>query len=207
MTALNLEVDPKRIEAHENEEPPAYEPTDEDGIATVSASKTKKKFMQDGHGDGGFEGEVVEEDAEEERRAEALATAKAGGSSSNNNDGTATNEKSYEDPSFWSTEQDEAEAVEQDPGMDSDPFASGEGPSMDDFFHDDSFGDDEDPSSIKSKAAEGSAGAGGHDQAPHRSSRAVSVDEGGSASVSLVPKKVTSKSRRKKIRPSARRKK
>jgi hypothetical protein len=40
MTAFNVEVDPKRIEAHENEEAPIYEPTDGNNTAMVSSTKT-----------------------------------------------------------------------------------------------------------------------------------------------------------------------
>lgn len=60
LSVFNVTVDPDRIEAAANEEPPEYEPTDpEPRKEAVTAGDAEE--MQD----------VVEEDAEEERRAGA----------------------------------------------------------------------------------------------------------------------------------------
>eukprot|EP00536_Pseudo-nitzschia_multiseries_P011214 jgi/Psemu1/289562/fgenesh1_pg.371_\ len=166
MTAFNLEVDPKRIEAHKNEEPPAYEPTDEEGLAITPEVPKKENDM--------FEGEVVEEDAEEERRAEASAAVRSSGDSSL---WPTTGEKHYE-------AENGGEFGDEMGG-----FPSEEGPSMDDFFHDDSYNGNEEP-----------------EQETSAKESAATIKQDNSELVSLVPKKASSKSRRPKIRPSARRK-
>jgi len=170
MTAFNLEVDPKRIEAHENEEPPTYEPTDEDGVATTPSEVPKK-------GNDIFEGEVVEEDAEEERRAEASAALRSSGGSS-----------------LWPTTGEEHNEAEGGDGFGDEMrgFPAEEGPSMEDFFHDDSYNDNDNHEQGSSKE--------------NTSESATAIKQDSSQLVSLVPKKSSSKSRRPKIRPSARRK-
>jgi hypothetical protein len=88
MTAFNVEVDPKRIEAHENEEAPPYEPTDVEESkptnedASEHESPANEIFEPQNSGEfvmgGGIE--VVEEDAEEERLAEVRDAAAAAAS-------------------------------------------------------------------------------------------------------------------------------
>lgn len=60
LSVFNVTVDPERIEAAANEEPPEYEPTDPEPAKGAETARDAQE-MQD----------VVEEDAEEERRAEA----------------------------------------------------------------------------------------------------------------------------------------
>ena len=60
LTVFNVTVDPDRIEAAANEEPPEYEPTDLEPLSAAGKAIDGQE-MQD----------VVEEDAEEERRAGA----------------------------------------------------------------------------------------------------------------------------------------
>mmetsp|Transcript_16938 Transcript_16938/g.34848 ORF Transcript_16938/g.34848 Transcript_16938/m.34848 type:complete len:627 (-) Transcript_16938:185-2065(-) len=179
MTAFNLEVDPKRIEAHENEEPPAYEPTDEDGIVTTSSNT---KVAQNGNGE--FEGEVVEEDAEEERRVEA--------STLSMNEATRTT--SSGENSLWPTTGGNQNEPEAGDGFDDEmgEFPREDGPNMDDFLHDDSYNDnyEQEEQNAMTKNSE----------------PAATIKQDTSELVSLVPKKTSSKSRRPKIRPSARRK-
>ena len=178
MTAFNVEVDPKRIEAHENEEAPVYEPTD--GNNTSMASSTDKDGADYDPNNIGREGEVVEEDADEERRAELAASV-------------------LKDASFWSTkgeDQDEQKAVEATADAEVGVFSAREeefsGPSMDDFFHDESFGNN-------------------HTNEFEEEKNAAAREEEKSTEplVSLVPKKsnAAKSSRRPKIRPSSRKKK
>ena len=200
MTALNLEVDPKRIEAHENEEPPAYEPTDGDDIETTSLPKSRAKLETNGNENdynGVFEGEVVEEDAEEERRSEALAVLE--GNKTSTKTATSSSNDQKEDPK--ESEVDEG----ADSGMGDFPRQSGEGPSMDDFFGD-SYADDDDP--LGNKGGEKGKTANSKEEAPvaaAAASKSKSKKET-SQQVSLVPRKTTSKPRRPKIRPSRRKK-
>ena len=60
LSVFNVTVDPERIEAAANEEPPEYEPTDPEPSNGAGIARDGQE-MQD----------VVEEDAEEERRAGA----------------------------------------------------------------------------------------------------------------------------------------
>ena len=203
MAAFNLEVDPKRIEAHENEKPPEYEPTDENAIETIPSTNSNSEIEANGSGNdynGVFEGEVVEEDAEEERRAEAL------GSQKNKDTRTTTISSTYkpdneQDASFWSTtggDQKDSGAGSEMGGI---PRESDQGPSMDDFFGD-AFADDENPTGIGddegTKQEESSI--------PASDSAAPTAKKETAELVSLVPKKTGSKSRRPKIRPSRRKK-
>jgi len=116
MTSFNLEVDPKQIEAHENEEAPPYEPTDENNSAAMTFSA--KTGANNGNNDSSnkeHECEVVEEDAEEERRANLA----------------------IEEANIWSTTGEDQKTGEE--------IAAEEeiaGPSMEDFFHDTSFDHD-----------------------------------------------------------------
>lgn len=187
MSALNIEVDPKRIEAHENEKPPAYEPTDEYGIVTTEATDIDTKISNKRYDGAGFEGGVVEEDAEAERKAEAFTSLRAE---------RAKSKKNSEDPSLWEAAEEHKTEQENRDGLDDGMggFPREEGPSMDDFFHDDSYNDDpkeqEEERTTESKKKTVEAKAAFKDSL-----------------VSLVPKKATSKSRRPKIRPSSRKKK
>lgn len=193
MTALNLEVDPKRIEAHENEEPPVYEPTDGDEIETTPSTKSRAKLETNGNRNdynGVFEGEVVEEDAEEERQSEALATLEA------NKDTTKTTILSSNDQKEDPKESGIGEG--DDSGMGGFPRESGEGPSMDDFFGD-SYADDDDPLGKGVKK-----GTTNKEEAPVAGAAASKKET--SQQVSLVPRKTNSKPRRPKIRPSRRKK-
>ncbi|VEU39171.1 unnamed protein product [Pseudo-nitzschia multistriata] len=178
MTAFNLEVDPKRIEAHENEEPPAYEPTDEDGIAIPTSSSNTEVTKGENNG---FEGEVVEEDAEEERRAEASAIMSAENTKMKGASG---------DNSHWGSQNEPEVGAGFDNEMGG--FPHEEGPSMDDFFHDDSYNDNdgEKEESLGKRVSE----------------PVVTIKQDASELVSLVPKKKSSKSRRPKIRPSSKKK-
>jgi len=207
MTALNVEVDPKRIEAHENEEPPVYEPTDEDGIATTnnSGAVTNENGDNGGNIRAYVEGEVVEEDAEEERRAEGSAILASERSRTTTSSSVVTTENNYQDASFWPTtgghenDENEPEAGEgiDDAGMSG--FPSGEGPSMEDFFHDDSLNDNDDPMIGEGQQEEGTSATKNTNTAepPRDNSELVSL---------VIPKKMNSKSRRPKIRPSSRKK-
>ncbi len=130
MTALNLEVDPKRIEAHENEEPPAYEPTDLVEEEEPTEKNDKPDSNESGKDyNGVFEGEVVEEDAEEERKAEARAMLEREKAASKKKASDADQEEEAGFSKF-------GEAPARD------------GPSMDDFFGD-SYGDDENGTAAK----------------------------------------------------------
>mmetsp|Transcript_3060 Transcript_3060/g.7217 ORF Transcript_3060/g.7217 Transcript_3060/m.7217 type:complete len:581 (-) Transcript_3060:63-1805(-) len=130
MTALNLEVDPKRIEAHENEEPPAYEPTDLVEEEEPTEKNDKPDSNESGKDyNGVFEGEVVEEDAEEERKAEARAMLEREKAASKKKASDADQEEEAGFSKF-------GEAPARD------------GPSMDDFFGD-SYGDDENGTATK----------------------------------------------------------
>ena len=180
MAALSIAVDPKRIEAHENEEPPAYEPTDGDEVEKLEAADEKKVNNETGADyNGVFEREVVEEDAEEERLAEARAKQRQ----SNATPKPSTKDqpqKEEEDP--FSSEVGERNGTGE------------EGPSMDDFFGD-SYGDDgNEPSSTKKE-----------DSATSSPTKRIPSTRK-ETSVSLVPKKANTKSRRPKIRPSRRKK-
>eukprot|EP00531_Pseudo-nitzschia_arenysensis_P014706 CAMPEP_0116121566 /NCGR_PEP_ID=MMETSP0329-20121206/3765_1 /TAXON_ID=697910 /ORGANISM="Pseudo-nitzschia arenysensis, Strain B593" /LENGTH=620 /DNA_ID=CAMNT_0003615387 /DNA_START=56 /DNA_END=1918 /DNA_ORIENTATION=+ len=183
MTALNIEVDQKRIEAHENEEPPAYEPTDEvDDAASIEKNDEPEKNESGKDYNGVFEGEVVEEDAEEERLAEARAREER-----NKNASTKTTPASQD---------------EEEEGAFSSKFGeahnSEDGPNMDDFFGD-SYGDDDNAGNDSTKKEEAKA------STPSSKAAKKSKKET-SEMVSLVPKKTNSKSRRPKIRPSRRKK-
>jgi len=198
MTALNLEVDPKRIEAHENEEPPAYEPTDGDDIETTSLAKSRAKLETNGNDNdynGVFEGEVVEEDAEEERRSEALAAFE--GNKTTTKTSTSSSNDQKEDPK----ELEDGEG--SDSGMGDFPRQSGEGPSMDDFFGD-SYADDDDP--LGNKGGKKGSTADEKEETPLAAAAASKNKKETSQQVSLVPRKTTSKPRRPKIRPSRRKK-
>jgi hypothetical protein len=193
MTAFNVEVDPKRIEAHENEEAPVYEPTD--GNNTATASSRKMGAANNDPSNIGREGEVVEEDADEERRAELAASV-------------------LKDASFWSTtggDQDEQKAVEAtaDAEVEVEVFPARDeefaGPSMDDFFHDESFGNDHTNEFEEEKNAAAREEEMSTEPPPHGVTPARKNSE---QLVSLVPKKTNAvKSRRPKIRPSSRKKK
>lgn len=94
MTVFNVEVDPKRIEAHENEEPPPYEPTDVEETQpeapeeqTAAAEGVRESDIQQ-EGEASFardqephskgieeELEVIYEDAREEAAAAAAEAA------------------------------------------------------------------------------------------------------------------------------------
>jgi hypothetical protein len=195
MTAFNVEVDPKRIEAHENEEAPIYEPTDGNNTAMVSSTKTGA-----GNNDPsniGREGEVVEEDADEERRAELAAE-----------EARRTTSSVLKDASFWSTtggdqdKQKAAEAVDAEIGVF--PRAEEEfaGPNMDDFFHDESFGNDHTNEFEEEKST-----AAGEEEKSTEPKGVAPARINSEQLVSLVPKKTNAKSRRPKIRPSSRKKK
>jgi len=108
MAALNVEVDPKRIEAFENEEDPPYEPTD----SQIKSSPIVEEA--NGPSNEVNEYEIVEEDAEEERLA--------------NEENLKTN-----DDSFWSKtgEEDQNEDAKRQQ-----PEEEFTGPTMEDFFHD-----------------------------------------------------------------------
>lgn len=195
LSALNIEVDPKRIEAHENEEPPAYEPTDGDEIETASSAKSKATLRTNGTGkdyNGVFdELEVVEEDAEEEERAEALALLEANKATT-----AASSPSEANNGKDWSAtggDQNESEFGEEaDSGMGGFPPESGDGPSMDDFFGDSYVDDNETAKKEEIRVSSSEAAAVTKMEAP--------------VLVSLVPKKTNSKSRRPKIRPSRRKK-
>jgi hypothetical protein len=60
LSVFNVTVDPERIEAAANEEPPEYEPTDPEPPNGAEKASDVQEM-----------GDVVEEDAEEERRAGA----------------------------------------------------------------------------------------------------------------------------------------
>ena len=196
MAALNLEVDPKHIEAHENEEPPAYEPTDEDCIATSTNNARSARNENGDTNNRAFEGEVVEEDAEEERRAEFSATL-ATDKNRTTTSSVVTTENNYQDNSFWPTTEEHENEPEAGEGTDAGIgfFPSEEGPSMDDFFHNDSYNDDP----MNEGQEEGTSAT--------KETKAAEPPAASTAAVSLVPKKSNSKSRRPKIRPSSRRKK
>lgn len=184
MDALNIEVDQKRIEAHENEEPPAYEPTDElDNAASTEKNDNPDKNESGKDYNGVFEGEVVEEDAEEERLAEARARRGRNKNASAKNAPASRDEE--EEAAFSSRFGDEPN--------------SEDGPNMDDFFGD-SYGDDDNGGNDSTKKEE-------EEEALSPSSKAAKANKKGTSEmVSLVPKKTNSKSRRPKIRPSRRKK-
>jgi hypothetical protein len=191
MTAFNVEVDPKRIEAHENEEAPVYEPTDGNNTSMASSRKTGAANYDPSNI--GREGEVVEEDADEERQAELAASV-------------------LKDASFWSTtggDQDEQKPVEVTADAEVEVFPAREeefaGPSMDDFFHDESFGNDhtngfEEEKNAAAREEEKST------EPPHHG--VIPACKNSEQLVSLVPKMTNAaKSRRPKIRPLSRKKK
>ena len=193
MTALNLNVDPKRIEAHENEEPPAYEPTDvieneiENEIETENeeTASTEKSDKPESENDynGVFEKEVVEEDAEEERLAEARARQEQNKKATSRP--SAKHRKKKEKGNFPSE-------FGEGPGAD---FQRGseEGPNMDDFFGD-SYGDD---------AREAAAEKDNASSLPSQKAAANKTKTSEMVSL-LVPKKTIPKSRRPIVRPSRR---
>jgi hypothetical protein len=215
MTAFNLEVDPKRIEAHENEEPPAYEPTDVEEVepTTLAEDNDKKTETNENGADynGVFEREVVEEDAEEERLAEARAQTEANKATTTKKrkrtKPAAKSKKRKNSTSSWSAttknpkEPEFGEGVAS--GMDGFPRETEEGPSMDDFFGD-SYADDEPMGEGDEKGAAKNESSK-KKEAPVSSSEAARKNEP-SQLVSLVPKKRNAKSRRPKIRPSRRKK-
>jgi hypothetical protein len=88
-SSFNVEVDPKRIEVFENEEPPPYEPTDvaEKQEAVTEGQLGGGRFSADPNTEFGYSNpergvEVVEEDAREEWQAAATALATAEAESS-----------------------------------------------------------------------------------------------------------------------------
>jgi len=216
MTAFNLEVDPKRIEAHENEEPPAYEPTDVEEVEPAASAEDKDKDKSETNENGAdyngvFEPEVVEEDAEEERLAEARAQTEANKATTptkkrKRTKAAAKPKKRKNSTSSWSATTEKPKESEfgegAASGMDGFPREAEEGPSMDDFFGD-SYADDEPMGGDEKEAAKNESAK--KKQAPVSSSEAAKKKEP-SQLVSLVPKKRNAKSRRPKIRPSRRKK-
>ena len=212
MTGFNLKVDPKRITAHENEEPPAYEPTGGDEVQTELSDRSRSKFESNenrGYYNGVFDKEkAVEEDSEEERRAELLTKQEA-------SETTATNKisspkfKNQIDPSCWSN----VGEVSKEAGLwDGPSFGKGgvsqetcDGPSMDDFFGD-SYADDDDRLGKGGKARTNTNLTTKQEEAPASPTQVPigKKKKETSMRVSLVPKKTYSKSRRQKIRPSRR---
>ena len=203
MAALNLQVDPKRIEAHENEEPPTYEPTDENLGETTPATKSNAKIDTNRNENDYtevFEGEVVVEDAEEERRAEALATQETNNNSTTTTQSSSSIKNDDEQDSFWSTKGED----QSEPGagsiMEGFSRENDVGPSMDDFFGG-AFADDENP--MDAKGDEGTK----QTEPPSTSAATTGTTKKETPDlVSLVPKKTNSKMRRPKIRPSRRKK-
>mmetsp|Transcript_45356 Transcript_45356/g.51377 ORF Transcript_45356/g.51377 Transcript_45356/m.51377 type:complete len:638 (+) Transcript_45356:77-1990(+) len=180
MTSFNLEVDPKQIEAHENEEAPPFEPTDENNSAAMTSS-AKTGAGNNGNNDISnkeYDCEVVEEDAEEERRAD-LAISEA---------------------NIWSTTGEDQNIGEEEIAEEEEIA----GPSMEDFFHDTSFDNDFMDKSVEEETTSREEGQSSEKpQAITPAKEKVQVEE----LVSLVPKKTNAKPRRPKIRPTSRKKK
>ncbi|KAG7350645.1 Myb-like DNA-binding protein [Nitzschia inconspicua] len=233
LSAFDVEVDPKRIEALENEEPPPYEPTD------VGDIEDKAEYIDEGHdngqtpiqhtyntkGEGGLE--IVYEDAMEEHEAElAAATASSAAALSEseaafsnhqkvlyhpNQNASKTSSKDVGYEPLWPTGSEGVGLADEGARLESfeDGFVEsnvGE-PSMEDFFEDQMVG----------------MGDGGHSDTDgfarkdsttidEMTSQITSHNENikeSSDQVSLIPKKIHSstKSRRPKIRPASRKKK
>ena len=102
---FNVEVDPKRIEAAENEEPPPYEPTNVEPEKPAENSEENTNPQE--------QWETVEEDAQAEAHATTNATLTT----------TTTNHQS-----LWSS-------LEEDQDMNAPTEGEVPEPSMEDFFH------------------------------------------------------------------------
>ncbi|KAG7360287.1 Myb-like DNA-binding protein [Nitzschia inconspicua] len=234
LSAFDVEVDPKRIEALENEEPPPYEPTDVEHI------EEKAEYLDEGHengqtpiqhtyntkGEGGLE--IVYEDAMEEHEAElAAATASSAATLSQSEAASSSQQKVLYHPNqnasktsskdmgyepLWPTGSEGVGLADEGARLESfvDGFVDnnmGE-PSMEDFFDDQMVGmGDGGHSDTDGSARKDSTTI--DETTSQIASHSEHVIKESSDQVSLVPKKIHSstKSRRPKIRPASRKKK
>lgn len=221
LSVFHVEVDPKRIEALENEDPPPYEPT---GIQPDEENDTRHNGDDDMDRER-LEGvtirqendaEIVEENAEEER----LTGGDGGGMdsghrkspSSRTTSGSQEHTTTANRPSLWPADEIAGDGISNreynaDSTMGIFPDGDHEQPNMDDFFHDQYDGpmDDEeedrmDTETIADKTTASPALAAAAVAAPIVPPPAQ-TEKGTPQTIS---KKPTAKAKRPKIRPSVR---
>jgi hypothetical protein len=223
MSAFDVEVDPKRVEAFENEEPPPYEPTEleEPTEKEVSSSNANDPVQNEGR-EGGEMQEIVEDAIEEKRKqAEAAASAipaktisspgthssrttkyRAGKKQTQEKSNNSTALSSKVNESFASLWPDNWNGGDENPASDpTDNFVdAGMDQVMEEFFDIQTFGVPIEKEQLEST---GKSSSNKDSSTPEPPSGQNDLN-----TVPLVPKKkAASKSQRPKIRPSLRKKK
>ncbi len=210
-----MQVDPKRIEALANEDPPPYEPTDVYENRTNERNDTSI-YSVDRKGEVGVatdsptqeeDADLVEEYAEEERRAGPTEAGVMASGLRNSSRTAAPQQEAASTTasrsSLWADDEiadDNRENLDATIGIF--PDGDDQQPSMEDFFHDQYDGpmDDEDNEEGMADNETTFADKTGAPPivAPGQTMKAIQP---------LLPKRATMKSKRPKIRPSVRKKK